>query len=376
MAFRVPCFFEEDCHANAQLLDDLIAMDSSQPVSLLAKWLPSVNASSQATVRCAKRLAKELHFTEAEYRKTLVKLRKYIAIIENNLRTRDYTFNYAKQPSKAMLKYHKAFLRNDSERYADFLAKVKRGEAKLHTGTLLPYEIVAPIVAWNIRSSISEEERQSIDVTWRALEDFTNGENALVVVDGSGSMYGAAEPLPAAVALSLAIYFAERNTGAFQNHFITFSHNPQLVEIKGEDIYDKVVYCSSFNEVANTNIQRVFELILSSAVKNNMAQSDLPAAVYIISDMEFDSCTKDAELTNFAYAKNLFEAHGYTFPLLIFWNVASRSRQQPVSLNAEGVVLVSGASARVFSMISCGNLSPYSFMLDTLSSQRYAAISA
>ncbi|MEQ2455463.1 hypothetical protein [Flavonifractor hominis] len=29
-----------------------------------------------------------------------------------------------------------------------------------------------------------------MDAAWRALEDFTGGENALVVMDGSGSMYG------------------------------------------------------------------------------------------------------------------------------------------------------------------------------------------
>jgi hypothetical protein len=70
----------------------------------------------------------------------------------------------------------------------------------------------------------------------------------------------------------------------------------------------------------------------------------------------------------------LFEQHGYTLPTLVFWNVASRNQQQPVGMNEKGVVLVSGASPRVFSMIKSGNLSPYAFMLDTLGAERYEKI--
>ena len=213
-----------------------------------------------------------------------------------------------------------------------------------------------------------------MNITWNALEDFTNGENALVVVDGSGSMYGGGDPKPAEVALSLGIYFAQRNSGAFGNHFITFSENPRLIEIKGQDIFDKVKYAASYNEVANTNVQKVFELILKTAVENKLQQSELPSMVYIISDMEFDECAGGADITNFDYAAKLFETHGYTLPTLVFWNVASRNRQQPVTMNEKGVLLVSGASPRVFSMISSGNLSPYTFMLETLNAERYSGI--
>ena len=178
------------------------------------------------------------------------------------------------------------------------------------------------------------------------------------------------------VAPSLGIYYAERNTGAFQNHFITFSENPKLVEIKGKDIYEKVRYCHQFNEVANTNIQRVFELILKTAVKNRVPQKDMPAKIFIISDMEFDYCTEDCSLTNFEYAQRLFEEHGYQLPEVMFWNVASRNQQQPVKINDQGVALVSGCNPRIFSMLKAGILSPYAFMMDVLGSERYAAIVA
>jgi hypothetical protein len=362
-------------YIKTQLYSDLEGMENGGDVSLLAKWLPSVNASNAETKRLAKKVARFLQLDDAAYRKLLVRLRAHIRIIENNLRERDYTFDYEKQPSKAMFKYRNAFIRNDGERYNEFLNKASCGEVKLNTNVLTPYEIITPF----FKRNVSDEERNSINATWNALEDFTNDENALAVIDGSGSMYGGADPIPATVALSLGIYFAERNKGAFKNHFITFSENPQLVEIKGDDILDKVRYCHDYNEVANTNIQKVFELILNAAQKNHIPQNELPKRLYIISDMEFDYCADDANLTNFEYAKKLFEDAGYKLPEVVFWNVSSRNRQQPVTKNEQGVLLVSGCTPRLFSMIADGSISdmaPYEFMMEVLMSERYEKIAA
>ena len=81
------------------------ALQTGEPVSLLGKWLPSVNASGAKTVALAKKVAKSLKLRPAEYRKALTALRERIHILENNLRVRDYSFDYAKLPSKAMYKY-------------------------------------------------------------------------------------------------------------------------------------------------------------------------------------------------------------------------------------------------------------------------------
>ena len=367
-----PCEKEALDVLKAQFEADNSALANGGEVSLLAKWLPSVNASNRETIIYAKKIAKHFGLNDASYRKALVALRARIRIIENNLREKDYSFDYSKQPSKAMYKYRKAFIRNDEERYNQFISKVNEGSAKLHASTLMPYEIITPF----FRKNVSDDERKAINATWISQEDFGNDENTLVVIDGSGSMYGYGDPMPATVALSLGIYFAERNTGAFKNHFITFSEKPQLVEIKGEDILDKVRYCHSYNEVANTNIQKVFELILKTAIKNNLPESDLPSKIVIVSDMEFDYCAEGASLTNFVRAKKMFEDAGYKLPDVVFWNVASRNRQQPVTKNEQGVALVSGCTPRLFSMIASGTMNPYAFMLEVVESERYSRISA
>lgn len=387
---ETPCEKDAVSLIKAQLEKDVAAMQKGEPVSLLAKWLPSVNASNTKTVADAKRIAKALGFNSAEYRKTLSPLRKYTDIIENRLRESDYTFDYSVQPSKAMLKYRKAFIRNDNERYTTFLNSVAKGEAKMNTGTLTPYDIVHPVILkmnygyeWysdevdlkKVDSLLTAEERAALNTTWNALEDYTNDENALVVVDGSGSMY-VGTPAPIDVAISLGMYFAERNKGVFNNHFITFSETPQLVEIKGSDIAEKIYYCMSYNEVADTNIQAVFELILNTAIENKVPQNELPATIYIISDMEFNRCTEDADITNFEYAKKLFEENGYKLPQVVFWNVNARNNQVPVKKNEQGVALVSGSSPKLFNMIVNHDLNPESMMLSVAMSERYEKIKA
>ncbi len=362
----------------AQLNKDIESMEAGKEVSLIAKWLPSVNASNKETVKIAKKVAKDMGMSDAEYRKNLSALRAYIKIIENNLREKDYSFDYEKQPSKALYKYRQAFCRNDADRYQAFLNKAEVEPSVMHTGTLTPYDVIAPIVKRvENREKIGEDERKAMDVTWNSLEDFVGAENALAVIDGSGSMYwGGMRYMPAAVAQSLGIYFAEHNKGAFYNHFITFSANPRLVEIKGGDIVDKVKYCMSYNECANTNIERTFQLILQTAVENEMSQEDIPEKLYIISDMEFDSCADGSKMTNFEHAKSEFEKHGFKLPQIVFWNVASRNEQQPVTKNEQGVALVSGCSPQIFSMLSKDILNPMDFMLEVLNSRRYEQIAA
>ena len=354
---------------------DMKSMQAQESVSLMAKWLPSVNASSSETVRTAKKIAKAMNMSEASYRRMLSSLRAYIKIIENNLREKDYTFSYEKQPSKAMFKYRKAFIRNDEERYRDFMCRAKSEPSVLKTGSLTPYDIVNSVL--KNRSGMSGEEREVLDTTWNALENYVNSDNTLVVVDGSGSMYcDFFSVKPAAIAESLGIYFAEHNKGAFANCFITFSANPRLVEIKGRDIFEKVNYCMSFNEVSNTNIEKTFDLILNTAVKNRMKQSDMPSRLIIISDMEFDYCADDSEMTNFEAAKAKFAKKGYKLPQLVFWNVNSFNRQQPVTMNEQGTILVSGMSPQIFSMLKEGKLDPYAFMMSVISSARYERVAA
>lgn len=368
-----PCEKAAADEIRRQLSEDIEAYKNSGRVSLLAKWLPSVNASSAETKASGRKIAKLLGMSERKYRQTLSELRRYTDIIENRLRVCDYTFDYEKQPSCAMMKYRKAFIRNDNSRYTEYLNAVNRAEAKLNASVLYPYEIVRRC----LDGSLTDEERLSLDTTWKSLPGFAGGnENAIAVVDGSGSMTCGMGVRPIDAALSLGIYFAEHNKGRFANHFITFSENPQLVEIKGRDITEKVRFCKTFDEVANTDLEAVFELILRTAVKNKVSRDELPARLYIISDMEFDCCVEGGNnFTIFEAMKRKYARFGYKLPEIIFWNVNSCHRNMPVQRSETGAALISGFSPVLFDMVMEGDISPEIIMESIINSERYAKVS-
>ena len=360
-----------------QLEQDLIAASCQKPVSLLGKWLPSANTSSPETVRAAKHLQKALGLSPADYRKTLSLLRRHIRIIENNLREKDYTFDYEAVPGCALYKYRDAFWRNDEERYQDFLNRAAEGKTKMNTGTLYPYDFVHTI-RYKADIGADAKERASLDTMWNNLPDFTQKENALVVVDDSGSMYsGRYSPTdPIDVAISLAIYYAERNTGLFHDYYLSFSERPEFLKIQGADLYEKVRCVLSHNEIANTNLTAVFDLILGAALSHHIPQEEMPKTLYLISDMEFDSVVENADQTNFEYSKERFAAAGYSLPHIVFWNVDAKTEQVPVNKNEKNVTLASGMSPHLFQFITGDAKTPYDFMIETLSSERYCDITA
>jgi hypothetical protein len=200
------------------------------------------------------------------------------------------------------------------------------------------------------------------------------------MLDGSGSMYSTYRYgdykalVPIDVGISLAIYFSERNKGPFKDYFMTFSRKPQLVKIKGMDIVQKVNYCTQFNEMSDTNIEAAFDLILQTALKNNLSNEDLPKKIYVISDMEFNICTTNADETFFNEAKRKFNEHGYDLPTIVFWNVNAMSNHFPATMYDNNVTLVSGASATVFNQIMTGDMNPYSYMLSVILKERYDVI--
>lgn len=357
----------------AQLAADLEKMEQEASISLLAKWLPSINASNSETKALGKRIAKKLNMSEREYRKTLSKLRSYLDIVERKMSADQFVeINYAAVPSKANLIYKRAFLRHDEERRLAYLESLAKGETKINAGVLFPHEIVHSYV----NGYRLKDYDETLEQLWQALPN-TVGENSqtIVVADGSGSMMvpvGNGSCSALSVANALAIYFAERSHGPYQNHYITFSNNPKLVDLsKGKTLREKLQIASLHNEVANTDIYKVFRLILDTAVRSHSTQAELPENIVIISDMEFDRCTVNADAKLFEQIHKEYRNYGYQLPRLIFWNVNSRTNTIPVIENALGVALVSGFSVNIVKMVMSGEADPYQCLLEILNSERY-----
>lgn len=374
-----------------QLKEDWENMKAGQPISLIAKWMPSVNASSAQTKEYGKKLCKALHMTECEYRKSLSKLRKYLDVVETKMSAKNWSeIKYEAVPSRANLIYNNAFLRNDEERRREYLGKLEKGETKINASTLFPHDIVHKYCTSTGWSTSLKRNDATIEALWKALPDTVQGcDKTIVVADGSGSMCSSVDNSSRVTALevanALAIYFAEHSSGQFKDKYITFSERPQFVDFsKATSLHDKLQTALAHNECANTNIEAVFDLILTTAIKNQMPQKDLPKNILIVSDMEFDMCATCGASRGYNRrkpTKRLFEViaqkyaqAGYQLPRLVFWNVNSRTGTIPVKENDLGVALVSGFSANVAKMVMSGSIDPFECLLETLNSERYAPI--
>lgn len=378
-------------YVSSMLNSDMTNRISGKPISLLAKWMPSINASSSQTKQYAKILCNGLSMSERNYRKTLSELRRYLDVVEVKMSDKRWgEINYEAVPSRANVIYNGAFLRNDEVRRRDFLSKLERGAVKINSSVLYPHDIVHMYYSDSWRSRLKGYD-SAIEAMWKGLPNMVQAcGNTIVVGDGSGSMQqdvGKSNVTALEVANALAIYFAEHSSGEFKDKYITFSEHPQLVDFaKAQSLREKLSIALGHCEVANTNIEAVFDLILNTALNNKMKQEDIPANILIISDMEFDSCavtnsTAPGYYGRRAVSANLFRQieqryaeHGYKLPRLVFWNVASRTGTIPVRENDNGVALVSGFSVNICNMVMSGKTDPFECLLEAINSERYQPI--
>lgn len=376
-----------------QLRKDVSAMEKRESISLCAKWLPSANGSSKERAELAHLLMKKLSMTNRQYRKLLSALRKYLRLVEIYMSSREWDkIDYEAVPSRANLLYNKAFFKNDENRRKEYLESLKKGEKKINASVLYPHDIVNSYYDDLYANPYSrcqklKEYDTTLEELWKALPDYVQGAgDILCVADGSGSMLssvGGTKLRALHIANALAIYFSEHCTGQFGNCYITFSQKPQIVDLeRGKSLREKLEIAMTHNEVANTDIEAVFDLILKIAIKNAMRQEDLPGNILILSDMEFDvGCGRREGYKNIAPDERLFDglrqryaARGYRLPRLIFWNICSRTNTIPLRSNDLGVVLVSGFSPTIARMVLGGRLDPYEALIEQLDSPRYSRV--
>jgi len=355
-----------------QLEIDKVNKQNDKPISIMAKWLPSVNTSNKEVRNLGRDLAKELELSERDYRKTLTDLRKYLDVTEVKAASNRWDeIDYPKVSSQANIKYKTAFYRHDPDRRAAYLEKVEKGEAKINAGTLFPHDIVHQYSKYTISVD------PAIETLWNNLPNY-GIENTLVVADGSGSMtsvLSGTTVMALEAANAIAIYCSERNSAEFKNKYITFSMNPQFVDFTNcTSLLSKLQLAYKYNEIANTDINKVFNLILDTAVKNKIKQKDFVKNILVISDMEFDQGASNANESLFTQIANEYKKAGYELPRLIFWNLNSRTLAIPINTNKLGVCLVSGFSVHVIKMVISGKLDPFEALKEVLMSERYKNI--
>ncbi len=349
---------------------DLLSKEYNEGISLLAKWMPSENAHSKETKRNAKIIREYLEMTPREYRKMLSDLREHLKVLERLMSENRWNeIKFDKIPSKAGLIYRNAFAKRDivAERYKRF---IMNRDTKVNVSTLYPYEVVEKAInPFYIDNAIN---RAVVNKYWENLPDYLEGKDPsmMCVIDTSGSMFGR----PINVAISLGLYCAERMSGPFANKYISFSSRPQLIHTDGVDFVDKVSRIYETNLCENTDLTKVFDLLLKVARSKNVEKADIPKTIVVISDMEIDYMSNWKErsvMTEMEKVRTKWKAFGYELPKLVYWNV--HARNNTILDKGKDVSFVSGCSPVIFKQVLTGKTG-IDLMLEVLFNDRYNCI--
>jgi hypothetical protein len=348
-------------------------------VSLCAKWAPSENDRNDSRKQFAKKIASILYDKEdskkmEKYRKEyLVPLRKQINIVETLMCNNEWDkINYEGVPGVASRRLHKAFSNHDSDRYCDYLASVRSGDAKINVTGILPHELANYYV--NLRNTQDEyEENETIELLWRTIVDNVKGSgvlgNSLAIIDLSGSMFSASNgSIPAQVAIALGIITSQCCKGMFKNKFITFSANPELVSLIPDAEYAEYTekgiepsLYTCFKSLVNvdfgynTDFVKCCEMIIKYGREHNINDEDMPKKLFIYTDMQFDEAITETEGKEnntieilYKTIVKMFKAADYTPPKFIFWNLNSSHKESfPVNCKTEGTAMISGFSEQL-----------------------------
>lgn len=348
-------------NARTDIRDNVFAMINdalNNGDGLCAKWMPR-----QGSI--ARTLATKLGMTPRQWRKKLVALTK---VVETQMCAKQWDqIEYGKVPSLASIRYANAFKRHDEKRYLEYLEKVSEGKDKINAGAVYPYDVLK-----GIRADVTKE---TIVEQWKALPNYAGDASILPMIDVSGSMFvpiGRSGIQAVDVAVSLGLYFSEKNRGPFKDVTLTFSGEPDLKHLKG-DIMSRYQQMVGADWGMNTNLDAAFEKILKVAIKNKVPQADMPEHVLVISDMEFDAAAYSDE-TTFERILNQYKDAGYKAPRIVWWNIQSRQNNVPVKATQKNTALVSGFSPSIAKAVLSGNLesfTPEMIMLEAVMSKRY-----
>jgi len=369
------------------LAKDMTAMKSSRknkyvPVSLLAKWMPSENASSKETRKMANKAMRALELEPRKYRKMLSALRKHINIVERQMSEGKWSeIDYSKVPSYAMHNYGSAFAKHDYERFSAYLQSLKKGETKINASVLFPYDLVEKYLgSYGYRNGmcagdcwVAKEPNAVVEAQWKALPNYINeGLNIVAMADVSGSMRGR----PMASSIALAIYLAQHNVGAYHNQYMTFTDNPHFISLReGCSLLEAVQKTASAGVGYSTNLMKGMQEILRVAITNRVPKNEMPRALLVLSDMEIDSYFRPNARFDFMDALEAkFREAGYECPKLILWNI--NARNDTFLSNREDVILVSGQSAATFKNLvrALNGMTAYEYMVSILNGKAYEKI--
>lgn len=354
-------------------------------LTLCAKWAPALGAKKDGRHKIALRICDEMGITHKEYRKMRAAIIKHLNVIETNLSQGTLEeVNFENMTSKQQMKYAAKMQEKAGDAYNEYLDKVESGEAKMNSAVNTPADIVYRYVEHDSWDTSVRPYDKTLELLWKNLKDTVGSpEGGVIVVrDDSGSMTveadrGNSQMTCLDVATALALYCAERLPEPFKDKFLSFSRTPKYLDVSRFDtLHDKLRYAYEHSEVANTDVEATLKVVLQTAIKQNLAQEQIPSVMLFLSDMEFDQGSYNNGMSVFDNARAEWASHGLQMPTVAFWNLNSQRAVVP-TIDDRGVILLSGFTTDNLDLVMSGELAqftPAKQLEFLLSKERYDAV--
>lgn len=345
-------------------------LKSNVHTDLIKKFMPRIKTNTKCTTewtKCMNELAKEfanlnkMSYMEYNHLKTSGTAHDF----QKKICSRDYEhLKWNRIPGRALNLLTKGkFLKNhDLEKdYTEWL--IKQPTAKF-TGYV--YELGHDVVQ-SMRGNTAPLykrmtwDKQFEELIAKASDTDSVSSNVLCAIDTSGSMQTQVVPNVSAydICISLGVFFATLNKGAFHNTVAMFDDTSTIKQLDG-------TFSEKIEQIVNERTawgSTSFESLINLLVKvrkeqPNIPLEDYPTTILVVSDMQFNSWWNK---TNFEASK---ERLAEAFPQewvdslkWIWWDLTSRRKADfPATLNDSGNYFLSGFDPSIITMITGENV--------------------
>lgn len=298
-------------------------------------------------------LQRALDTNEAGLRKLIVCGRENI--VERAMCAKQWDeITYKHVPSVAMKKHHKAFKRNDEDRFAQYLDDLTAGKDTVHAGVLFPHDVRSMATGLSGNAQLAEAQ-------FKVLPDYIDNtvRRIMVLADTSASMNSIISTKSSVtlmdVSIGMALYCSDRlgKENPFWRKYMEFSTKPTWVDWTKESFVSAAR--KKIGYVGSTSVTSALDQLLSQAQAFSVSPEQMINTLLILSDMQFDgSACRDVGRTAVERCMARWEAAGYARPAIVYWNLAGYVGQ-PATVNTPNTTLVSGFSPSILKTVLEGD---------------------
>jgi len=371
----------DDNSIELEILGEFLREDlNSIYPSLAVKWAPRENNKYK---KLCYKLARILYPDDKNYlelyRKNILReLTKKVSIVENLMCKNEWdNIIYEHVPKKAMLKYGRdlcykweinslinvegAFIRNDKERFINYLKNVNKGDCNSYGAFS---ERNNNVYIYDLINKSYYLENKMINLEWKkivnSVENMDTYKSSVAIIDTD--MKG--KTLDIAIALGLLI--SEVSSEPFTNKIITFEEEVKIFNIDGNTLHKKVKNIKKLKSSSLFNINNVLELILnkysslSDTTYNILTGENIIKTIFIFTNKSYE------EIIN-------TELNYNNIPTIIIWNL-NEDKKFPINILSSSsenidedyknnIIYISGFSIKLLNLFMKGiNFNEYNVL--------------